>query len=68
MRSAFFFVEKMGSSKQKTKMGSAHFLAVPILGAHDPYIPTKLTLGKYIGAGYFFFHEKTILVHPQNDI
>ena len=34
-----FFLEKMGSSKKKI-MGSAHFLAVRILGAHDPYIPT----------------------------
>ena len=34
-----FFVEKMGSSKKK--IGSAHFLAVQFLGAHDPYIPSQ---------------------------
>ena len=32
-----FFLRKW--APQKKKMGSAHFLAVQFLGAHDPYIP-----------------------------
>ena len=33
-----FFLRKWAPQKKK-KMGSAHFLAVRFLGAHDPYIP-----------------------------
>ena len=37
----WFFFGENGLSKKKKIMGSAHFLAVRFLGAHDPYIPIE---------------------------
>ena len=39
-----FFLRKWATQKKKI-MGSAHFLAVRFLAAHDPYIPKKKIRG-----------------------
>ena len=51
-----FFLRKWATQKKKI-MGSAHFLAVRFLGAHDPYIPIQMScffLGFSMHSALFF--------------